>query len=103
MSTTFIDVTSNRSGCFQIFIRCFIERKTLKTYFVIEFFIDVYLSFSTHTGKQIYGMLFKPVKCVPGEKYPTLLYVYGGPGVQVCGFDELFFSVYTFVLVFFLS
>jgi len=28
-------------------------------------------------------MLFKPIKCVPGEKYPTLLYVYGGPGVQV--------------------
>ena len=35
------------------------------------------------SGKQTYGMLFKPLNCVSGQKYPTLLYVYGGPGVQV--------------------
>lgn len=34
-------------------------------------------------GTEIHGMLFKPKNCVPGVKYPTMLYVYGGPGVQV--------------------
>ncbi|XP_065669799.1 dipeptidyl peptidase 9 isoform X2 [Hydra vulgaris] len=34
-------------------------------------------------GYDIYGMLFKPVNCTEGEKYPTMLYVYGGPGVQL--------------------
>ena len=41
-------------------------------------------------GKETYGMLFKPINCVVGHKYPTLLYVYGGPGVQVTTF-VLFF------------
>ncbi|XP_065661888.1 dipeptidyl peptidase 8 isoform X8 [Hydra vulgaris] len=34
-------------------------------------------------GYDIYGMLFKPVNCREGEKYPTMLYVYGGPCVQL--------------------
>lgn len=28
-------------------------------------------------------MLFKPLDYDPNKKYPTMLYVYGGPGVQV--------------------
>lgn len=43
------------------------------------------------SGKEIFGMLFKPLKCVPGEKYPTLLYVYGGPGVHVSFYLSVLF------------
>lgn len=45
------------------------------------------------SGKQTYGMLFKPINCVSGQKYPTLLYVYGGPGVQVRLFNLLWWYV----------
>ncbi|XP_047133215.1 dipeptidyl peptidase 8 isoform X2 [Hydra vulgaris] len=34
-------------------------------------------------GYDIYGMLYKPMSCREGEKYPTMLYVYGGPCVQL--------------------
>ena len=31
----------------------------------------------------MYGMMFKPPNIEPGVKYPTLLFLYGGPHVQV--------------------
>ena len=34
-------------------------------------------------GVRIYGMVYKPVNYREGEKYPTLLRIYGGPNVQV--------------------
>lgn len=41
-----------------------------------------YVCFS-NLGYEIYGMLFKPHNWNSRKKYPTMLYVYGGPGVQV--------------------
>ncbi|KAG8191818.1 hypothetical protein JTE90_022810 [Oedothorax gibbosus] len=35
------------------------------------------------SGHMTYGMLFKPPNMSPGEKYPTVLTVYGGPEVQL--------------------
>merc|ERR1719354_490036 len=40
-------------------------------------------SYTNWEGTEVHGMLFKPKNCVPGVKYPTMLYVYGGPGVQL--------------------
>lgn len=37
----------------------------------------------SNLGYEIYGMLFKPHNWNSRKKYPTMLYVYGGPGVQV--------------------
>ena len=31
----------------------------------------------------MYGMMFKPPNIEPGVKYPTMLFLYGGPHVQV--------------------
>ena len=31
----------------------------------------------------MHGMVFKPPNFDPGRKYPTVLFVYGGPAVQV--------------------
>lgn len=31
----------------------------------------------------MYGMVYKPHNYVMGKKYPTVLYVYGGPQVQL--------------------
>ncbi|XP_047133219.1 dipeptidyl peptidase 9 isoform X3 [Hydra vulgaris] len=39
--------------------------------------------FLNYLGYDIYGMLYKPMSCREGEKYPTMLYVYGGPCVQL--------------------
>ncbi|XP_015766566.1 PREDICTED: dipeptidyl peptidase 9-like [Acropora digitifera] len=34
-------------------------------------------------GHQVYGMIFKPPNIEPGFKYPTVLFLYGGPHVQL--------------------
>ena len=34
-------------------------------------------------GHQVYGMMFKPPNIEAGVKYPTMLFLYGGPHVQV--------------------
>ena len=39
--------------------------------------------FKTPDNCKLYGMIYKPYNYVPGEKYPTLLYVYGGPRAQL--------------------
>jgi len=40
-------------------------------------------SFKNSIGLTIHGALFKPRNFQKGKKYPTLLYVYGGPHVQL--------------------
>ncbi|XP_078667472.1 dipeptidyl peptidase 9-like isoform X1 [Branchiostoma floridae x Branchiostoma belcheri] len=35
------------------------------------------------SGYDHYGYMYKPHNCAPGRKYPTLLFVYGGPQVQL--------------------
>ena len=34
-------------------------------------------------GETLYGNIMKPATLQPGEKCPTILYVYGGPHIQV--------------------
>ena len=34
-------------------------------------------------GETLYGSIMKPTTLQPGEKCPTILYVYGGPHIQV--------------------
>uniref|UniRef100_A0A9J7WXE3 dipeptidyl-peptidase IV n=1 Tax=Cyprinus carpio carpio TaxID=630221 RepID=A0A9J7WXE3_CYPCA len=40
-------------------------------------------SFPASSGFQLYGMLYKPHNLKPGKKHPTILFVYGGPQVQL--------------------
>lgn len=35
------------------------------------------------SGDILFAMIFKPHNFVPGQKYPTILHVYGGPEVQL--------------------
>ena len=37
--------------------------------------------FPGKSGFQLYGMVYKPHKLLPGRKHPTVLFVYGGPQV----------------------
>lgn len=40
-------------------------------------------SFMTNDNCKLYGMIYLPFNYEPGVKYPTVLYVYGGPRVQI--------------------
>lgn len=40
-------------------------------------------SYQIKSGDVLYGLIFKPVNLIPGEKYPAVLSVYGGPEVQL--------------------
>ncbi|XP_034737084.1 dipeptidyl peptidase 9-like isoform X2 [Etheostoma cragini] len=40
-------------------------------------------SFTGKSGFELYGMLYKPENLVPGKKHPTVVFVYGGPQVQL--------------------
>uniref|UniRef100_A0A673GKB5 dipeptidyl-peptidase IV n=1 Tax=Sinocyclocheilus rhinocerous TaxID=307959 RepID=A0A673GKB5_9TELE len=40
-------------------------------------------SFPASSGFRLYGMLYKPHNLKPGKKHPTILFVYGGPQVQL--------------------
>ncbi|KAM9242379.1 dipeptidyl peptidase 9 isoform 3-T3 [Dugong dugon] len=39
--------------------------------------------FHTRSDVQLYGMIYKPHAVQPGKKHPTVLFVYGGPQVQL--------------------
>lgn len=39
--------------------------------------------FHTRAGVQLYGMVYRPHALQPGKKHPTVLFVYGGPQVQL--------------------
>ena len=38
---------------------------------------------SQSSGCQMYGMVYKPTNVEPGKQYPTVVFVYGGPQVQL--------------------
>ena len=40
-------------------------------------------SFESVSGYTIHGMYYRPHDQEPGRKYPTVLFVYGGPHVQL--------------------
>ncbi|CAN9500357.1 unnamed protein product [Ophioblennius macclurei] len=40
-------------------------------------------SFTGKSGFKLYGMLYKPQNLAPGKKHPTVVFVYGGPQVQL--------------------
>uniref|UniRef100_UPI003AAE309B dipeptidyl peptidase 9-like isoform X8 n=1 Tax=Centroberyx gerrardi TaxID=166262 RepID=UPI003AAE309B len=40
-------------------------------------------NFTGKSGFQLYGMLYKPQQLLPGRKHPTVVFVYGGPQVQL--------------------
>ena len=40
-------------------------------------------TFSAVTGEEIHGIMYHPKDPVEGKKYPTIVYVYGGPRFQV--------------------
>jgi dipeptidyl aminopeptidase/acylaminoacyl peptidase len=40
------------------------------------------LSFRSKDGTEIHGMMVKPPSFQPGKKYPTLLWIHGGPNMQ---------------------
>jgi dipeptidyl-peptidase-4 len=40
------------------------------------------VNFKAHDGTLLYGRLLKPLNFRAGEKYPAVVVVYGGPGVQ---------------------
>lgn len=40
-------------------------------------------SFTGTSGVKLYGMVYKPHNLVPGKKHPTVVFVYGGPQVQL--------------------
>uniref|UniRef100_A0A667Z0N5 dipeptidyl-peptidase IV n=1 Tax=Myripristis murdjan TaxID=586833 RepID=A0A667Z0N5_9TELE len=42
-------------------------------------------NFTGKSGFQLYGMLYKPQHLLPGQKHPTVLFVYGGPQVAIAG------------------
>ncbi|XP_029470431.1 dipeptidyl peptidase 9 isoform X1 [Rhinatrema bivittatum] len=39
--------------------------------------------FHTQSDVKLYGMVYKPHNVLPGRKHPTVLFVYGGPQVQL--------------------
>ncbi|KAM4707534.1 dipeptidyl peptidase 9 isoform 2-T4 [Discoglossus pictus] len=40
-------------------------------------------NFQTSSQEKLYGMVYKPHNLTPGSKHPTVLFVYGGPQVQL--------------------
>lgn len=58
---------------------------------IIFFIIDINSTFQSPTlithqissGDVLFAMVFKPHNFLPGQKYPTILHVYGGPEVQL--------------------
>eukprot|EP00002_Diphylleia_rotans_P034517 TRINITY_DN741_c0_g1_i2.p1 TRINITY_DN741_c0_g1~~TRINITY_DN741_c0_g1_i2.p1 ORF type:complete len:621 (-),score=112.09 TRINITY_DN741_c0_g1_i2:90-1952(-) len=40
-------------------------------------------SFTSSLGNVHYGIFYKPANYEPGKQYPAVIYVYGGPGVQL--------------------
>uniref|UniRef100_A0A3Q3WCQ6 dipeptidyl-peptidase IV n=1 Tax=Mola mola TaxID=94237 RepID=A0A3Q3WCQ6_MOLML len=51
--------------------------------FLLNYTPPEILSFTGKSGFKLYGMLYKPHNLVPGRKHPTVVFVYGGPQVQL--------------------
>eukprot|EP01133_Synstelium_polycarpum_P009021 gene9021-10579_t len=60
-------------------------------------------SFQSATGEKLYGCYYVPENYNPSARYPTLLYVYGGPHVQLvknqCTPTRQFYSTFGFITV----
>lgn len=41
------------------------------------------VSIKSASGEELYGHLLKPLRMQPGQRYPAVVMVYGGPGVQM--------------------
>ncbi|XP_033105730.1 dipeptidyl peptidase 9-like [Anneissia japonica] len=41
------------------------------------------VSYKNSAGDEVFGLVYKPHNFEPGRKYPTVLFVYGGPQVQL--------------------
>ena len=39
--------------------------------------------FKNSSDVTVHGLIYKPWGLTPGRQYPTVLYVYGGPNVQL--------------------
>ncbi|XP_077993060.1 dipeptidyl peptidase 9-like [Glandiceps talaboti] len=44
---------------------------------------EIFQYLSESSGYTVYGLLYKPHLIEPGKKYPTVVFVYGGPQVQL--------------------
>lgn len=73
-----------------ICVICNISNRTIVSVFlthpaVSEDYIapELFTYHSECEGSQMYGMVYKPRCAVPGKLYPTVLFVYGGPQVQL--------------------
>jgi dipeptidyl-peptidase 4 len=55
------------------------ERNLTENYTILPSEI---VTFKTHDGTELYGRIIKPANFRAGEKYPAVVMVYGGPGVQ---------------------
>jgi dipeptidyl-peptidase-4 len=56
------------------------DRKPIEDYDILPSEI---VSFTTEDGTQLYGRIIKPAGFVQGKKYPVIVNVYGGPGVEL--------------------
>lgn len=52
-------------------------------------------SFESSTGFTLYGMMYKPHNLQPGKKYPTVIFIYGGPQVSGGSFWVVGWSLWT--------
>ena len=58
-------------------------------------------SFESTTGFTLYGMLYKPHDLQPGKKYPTVLFIYGGPQVGIFIYIYVCVCIFSFSFSFF--
>ena len=40
-------------------------------------------SLASHAGEELHGVVYPPIGVQEGKQYPTVLYTYGGPAIQV--------------------
>lgn len=45
-----------------------------------------------HAGEVLHGEVYAPPVMQTGQKFPTILYVYGGPHIQVSSDDHYHFG-----------
>ena len=48
-----------------------------------DYHVPELFSYDSDSGFKMYGMLYRPHDMEPGRRYPTLMFVYGGPQVQL--------------------
>ncbi len=48
-----------------------------------DYHVPELFSYESESGFTMYGMLYRPHDFEPGRRYPTVMFVYGGPQVQL--------------------